>query len=92
MDVGVAHFLQIVGGQGRTKAAATIENNLIPSRRAVLLDVALDDPLAKMDRARQVEALQAMIERIGYDGAARQISIRFHPAAITPAAGEEARV
>jgi len=43
-----------------------------------------------MDRARQVEAIQAIIERIGYDAAARQISIRFHPAAI-PAAGEEAR-
>ena len=36
-----------------------------------------------MDRARQVEAIQAIVERIGYDGAARQISIRFHPAAIS---------
>ena len=36
-----------------------------------------------MDRTRQVEEIQAVVERIGYDGAARQISIRFHPAAIT---------
>jgi len=41
----------------------------------------------QMDRARQVEAIQAIVERIGYDGAARQISIRFHPAAITEAEG-----
>ena len=30
-----------------------------------------------MDRAAQVEAIQKIVERIGYDGAARQISIRF---------------
>ena len=44
-----------------------------------------------MDRTRQVEAIQAIVERIGYDGTARQISIRFHQPAI-PAAGEEERV
>ena len=38
-----------------------------------------------MDRTRQVEAIQAIVERVGYDGAARKISIRFHPAAITAA-------
>ena len=41
----------------------------------------------QMDRTRQVEAIQRIVERIGYDGVARQISIRFHPAAIT--AGQE---
>jgi hypothetical protein len=30
-----------------------------------------------MDRTRQVEAIQTTVERIGYDGATRQISIRF---------------
>jgi site-specific DNA recombinase len=44
----------------------------------------------QMDRTLQVEAIQATVERIGYDGTTRQISIRFHPAA--PATGEEARV
>ena len=39
-------------------------------------------------KSGQFEAIQAIVERVGYDGAARQISIRFHPAAIT-AAGEE---
>ena len=43
----------------------------------------------RMDRTQQVEAIQAMVERIGYDGAARQISIRFRPPAITT--GQEAR-
>ena len=44
----------------------------------------------QMDRTRQVEAIQAIVERVGYDGAARQISIRFRATAIT-AAHEEAR-
>jgi hypothetical protein len=35
----------------------------------------------QMDRARQVESIQSIIERIGYDGNARQISIRFHAVA-----------
>ena len=42
----------------------------------------------QMDRSRQMGVLQAMIERIGYDGRTRQISIRFHP---TPVGREEAR-
>jgi site-specific DNA recombinase len=37
----------------------------------------------QMDRTLQVETMQAIVERVGYDGVARQISIRFHPAAIT---------
>ncbi len=31
----------------------------------------------QMDRTRQVEVMGDLIERVGYDGAARQISIRF---------------
>jgi hypothetical protein len=44
----------------------------------------------RMDRTRQVEAIHAVVERVGYDGAARQISIRFHRGVIT--AGEETMV
>ena len=46
------------------------------------------DPAAweQLDRTRQVEAIRGLVERIGYDGAARQICIRFHAAAL--AAGE----
>ena len=44
----------------------------------------------QMERTQQIEAIQARVERIGYDGTDQQISIRFHPPAI-PAAGEEAQ-
>ena len=44
----------------------------------------------QMDRTRQVEAMQTIVERVGYDGVARQISIRFHPAAITTGPEERA--
>jgi len=40
----------------------------------------------QMDRNRQVEAMQLLVERVGYDGAARQISIRLRP---VPIPGEE---
>jgi hypothetical protein len=33
-----------------------------------------------MDRTQQVEAMQAHVERVGYNGAARKISIRFRTA------------
>ncbi len=32
----------------------------------------------QLDRAQQVEAMQSTVARIGYDGTARQVSIRFH--------------
>jgi hypothetical protein len=35
----------------------------------------------RMDRVRRVEAIQRVVERVGYDGNARQISIRFHAVA-----------
>jgi site-specific DNA recombinase len=35
----------------------------------------------QMDRIQQVEVMKALIERVGYDGAARQISIQFRAAA-----------
>jgi site-specific DNA recombinase len=42
----------------------------------------------EMDRARQVEAVQGIVERVGYNGTSRQVSIRFRPGR---GAGEEAR-
>jgi nitroreductase len=36
----------------------------------------------QMDCMRQVEAIQLFVERVGYDGAARQISIRLRPVPI----------
>jgi hypothetical protein len=34
-----------------------------------------------MDRTGQVEAVRGLVERVGYDGAAHQISIRFRAVA-----------
>jgi site-specific DNA recombinase len=45
----------------------------------------------RMERARQVETIQSIVERIGYDGIARQVSIRFHPPAIISASDEAGR-
>jgi site-specific DNA recombinase len=42
-------------------------------------------PWEQMDRTQQIEVIQRAVERIAYDGTTRQVSIRFHPAAI-PAA------
>lgn len=42
----------------------------------------------QMERARQVETIRSIVERIGYDGIARQVSIRFHPPAIIAACDE----
>jgi site-specific DNA recombinase len=42
----------------------------------------------QMDRIQQVEAIQAIVERVCYDGAARQISIRVHSLTITSAGKE----
>ena len=41
-----------------------------------------------MDRGQQVETIRAIVERIGYDGTARQVSIGFRQPAM-PAAGHE---
>ena len=38
----------------------------------------------QMDRAGQVEAFQRIVGRIGYDATKRQVTIRFHSAAIAP--------
>jgi site-specific DNA recombinase len=45
----------------------------------------------QIDRPLQVEAIQAIVERIGYDGVSQQMSIRFHPDAITATTGQEER-
>ena len=43
----------------------------------------------QMDREHQREVIEAIVERVGYNGATRQISIRFR--APEMAAGQEAR-
>jgi hypothetical protein len=73
---------------GHSLSARGIEESVL--RRIGEAQPGLFDPSGweQTDRARQIEAIQTTVERIGYDGVARQISIRFHPGAITAAVEE----
>jgi hypothetical protein len=70
--------------------ARGIEESVLGRIREALRGILDPSEWEQIDRTRQVEAIQAIVERIGYDGAARQISIRLHPTAI-PATEQEAR-
>jgi site-specific DNA recombinase len=59
--------------------ARAIEESVLGRIRAAQHGIFERSEWEQMDRARQVEAIQATIERVGYDGAARQVSLRFHP-------------
>ena len=75
---------------GKSLPAGAIEESVLERIRETQPGSLDPSEWEQMDRTRQVEAIQAIVERIGYDGTARQISIRFHPPAIT-AAGQEVR-
>jgi Recombinase zinc beta ribbon domain len=68
--------------------ARAIEESVLGQIREAQRGICDPGEWEQMDRTEQVEVIQAIVERIGYDGAARQISIRFHPAA-NMAAGQE---
>jgi hypothetical protein len=70
---------------GKSLPARAIEESVL--RRIREAQHGSLDPAAwqQMDRLGQVEALQAIVESIGYDGVAHQISIRFHPPETTAA-------
>ena len=74
---------------GKSLSAGAIEESVLGRIREARPGIHDPCEWEKMDRTRQVEALKAIVERIGYDGAARQISIRFHADEIT-AVGQEA--
>jgi site-specific DNA recombinase len=68
--------------------ARGIEESVLGQIRAaarVLIDPA---EWEHVDRTRQIEAVQAIVERVGYDGIKRQISIRFHPPGIATLGAE----
>jgi site-specific DNA recombinase len=64
---------------GKSLPARAIEESVL--RRIREAQHGALDPAAwqQMDRLGQVEALQAIVESIGYDGIAHLISIRFYP-------------
>src|SRR5579871_719374 len=53
-DIGVSHFLQVVGRQRGTESASTIQNHLRSKFRNAGFDIALDDALSHVDGAWQV--------------------------------------
>jgi len=73
---------------GKSLPARAIEESVLGRIREAQQGVLDPAEWEQMDRTRQVEALQGIVERIGYDGAARQISIRFRKPAITTAEQE----
>jgi site-specific DNA recombinase len=60
--------------------ARAIEESVLGRIREEQRGIPDRDEWEQIDRTRQVQTLQTIVERIGYDGAKRQISIRFHPA------------
>ena len=76
---------------GKSLPAGAIEESVLGRIREAQHGIFDPSEWEQMDRTRQVEAIQAIVERIGYDGTARQISIRFHQPAIA-AVGQEAGV
>ncbi len=56
-NVGVAHFLEIIGHERGTESAAAIAENARLGIRDTLLDIALDNALAEMNRAGSVAGM-----------------------------------
>jgi site-specific DNA recombinase len=65
--------------------ARTIEESVLKRVREAQTALFGAAEWEQMDRTRQVQVMGGLVERVGYDGAARQISIRFR------AAGEKVR-
>jgi len=75
---------------GKSLPAGPIEESVLGRIREAQCGIPDRSEWEPMDRTQQVEAIQAIVERIGYDGTTRQVTVRFHQPAIT-AAGEEVR-
>ena len=68
---------------GKSLSAGAIEESVLERMREARPGIYDPCEWEKIDRAGQVEAIHAIVERIGYNGAVRQISIRFHSDEIT---------
>jgi site-specific DNA recombinase len=67
-----------------------IEESVLVRVRGAQYEILCAGEWETMDRSRQIEVIQGIVERVGYDGATQQISIRFHERAI-PVGGQETR-
>ena len=59
--------------------AQRIEDSILAQLRTTQPAMAIPSEWEQLDRSGQIETIQTMVERIGYDGRTRQVSIRFHP-------------
>ena len=71
---------------GKSLPARAIEESVVMRIREARPGTLHPFEWEQMDRNRQIETIQLLVERVGYDGAARQISIRLRP---VPIPGEE---
>jgi len=58
--------------------AKGIEESVVARVRAARVGIRNAADWEEMDRAVQIQTMQRIVERIGYDGTTRQMSIRFH--------------
>jgi hypothetical protein len=59
--------------------AQRIEDSILEQLRTTQPAMAIPSEWEQLDRGGQIEIIRARVERIGYDGKTRQVSIRFHP-------------
>ena len=65
------------GCPSKSLPARAIEASVLGRIRQAEAGIADITAWEQMDRRGQMEAIQALVERVGYNGATRQISIRF---------------
>jgi hypothetical protein len=68
---------------GKSLSAQRIEESVLGRIREAQHGNLAPGEWEQMDRTGQIEAIRSIVERIGYDGTTRQVSIRFHQATIT---------
>jgi site-specific DNA recombinase len=67
----------------KSLSARAVEESVVGQIREAHGGIFKTTAWEEIDRVGQVEAIQNIVERIGYDAASRLVSIRFHPAALT---------
>jgi hypothetical protein len=74
----------------KSLSARRIEESVLERIREEQAGILEPAEWGQMNRARQVEALQAVVERVGYDGTSRQVTIQFRQSGMA-AVGEQVR-
>ena len=74
---------------GKSLPAARIEESVLGQLRMTQPAISNASEWDQLERTQQVDTVQAMIERIGYNGATREVSIRFRGGDTIRGAGEK---